>query len=122
MLNYLLNIFWHYAKFILEIVITIIYISWIVVIIIGFVKAAFKFVKSIFTKNVDSHNHQNKIRVLLWVYILLGLDFIIIADIIQSILSTEIQQLYALGIIVIIRIAIAYFLWKELKEIEEKKI
>ena len=117
----LLGMFWHYAELILEIITTIIYISWIVVIIIGFSKAAFKFTKSIFTNKLDSHIHQNKIRVLLWIYILLGLDFIIIADIIHSILSTEIQQWYALGMIVIIRIAIAYFLWKELQEIEEKK-
>jgi uncharacterized membrane protein len=121
MWNNLLGSFWHYAELILEIITTTIYISWIIVIIIGFVKAALKFTKSIFTKKLDSHSHQNKIRVLLWIYILLGLDFIIIADIIHSILSTEIQQLYALGMIVIIRIAIAYFLWKELQEIKDKK-
>lgn len=121
MWNHLISLLWHYAKSVLEIVTTVIYISWIVVIIIGFAKAAFKFIKSIFTNKLDSHIHQNKIRVLLWIYILLGLDFIIIADIIHSILSTEIQQLYALGMIVVIRIAIAYFLWKELQEIEEKK-
>ena len=46
--------------------------------------------------------------------------FIIIADIIHSVINTEIQQLYSLGIIVIIRIAIAYFLGKELKEIKKE--
>ncbi|HKL44409.1 MAG TPA: DUF1622 domain-containing protein [Candidatus Absconditabacterales bacterium] len=119
MLNHGLSLFWNYAENILKIITTIIYISGILVIIIGFVKAAFKFIKSFFIKKLNSHNHQNKIRVLLGVYILLGLDFIIIADIIHSIMSTEIQQLYALGMIVIIRIAIAYFLGKEIKEIEK---
>lgn len=121
MLNHLVNIFWYYAEISLKIITTIIYTSWIIVIIIGFVKAAFKFTKSIFTKKLDSQSHQNGIRSLLWIYILLGLDFIIIADIIHSILNTELQQLYALWIIVLIRIAIAYFLWRELQKIGEKK-
>jgi len=113
--------FWHYIGFLLEIIITIIYVSWIMVIIIGFIKSLFKFIRIIFTKNTDSYNHKNEIRMFLGNYTLLWLDFIIIADIVHSVINTEIQQLYSLGIIVIIRTAIAYFLWKELKEIKNKK-
>lgn len=121
MWNHLLSFLWHYAELILDIITTVIYISWIIVIIIGFTKSALKFWKSILIKKLDSHKYQNNIRVLLWWYILLWLDFIIIADIIHSILNTELTQLYALWLIVLIRIAIAYFLWKELQEIEEKE-
>jgi len=113
--------FWHYIEFLLEIIIAIIYIAWIVILILGFIKSLFKFIKTIFKKNTDSYGHENEIRMFLWTYTLLWLDFIIIADIIHSVINTEIQQLYSLGIIVIIRIAIAYFLGKELKEIKEKK-
>ncbi|HRU50102.1 MAG TPA: DUF1622 domain-containing protein [Candidatus Absconditabacterales bacterium] len=113
--------FGHYIEFLLEIIIAIIYIAGIVILILGFIKSLFKFIKTIFKKNTDSYGHENEIRMFLGTYTLLGLDFIIIADIIHSVINTEIQQLYSLGIIVIIRIAIAYFLGKELKEIKEKK-
>ncbi len=114
----MIDIFLNSSQLILNIITNIIYISWILVIIIGFVKSVIKFCKSMFIKELNSHKYQNDIRVLLWWYILLWLDFIIIADIIKSVLNTEMNQLYALWLIVLIRIAIAYFLWKELGDIE----
>ena len=53
-------------------------------------------------------------------YILLALDFIIASDIISSLIHTNLEELLNLGIIVIIRTVIGYFLSKEIDEIHQK--
>jgi len=53
-------------------------------------------------------------------YILLALDFIIASDIISSLIHTNLEELLNLGIIVIIRAVIGYFLSKEIDEIHQK--
>ncbi len=50
-------------------------------------------------------------------YILAGLEFMIVADVISTVLSHSLDDLYALGAIVVIRTAIGYFLGKELAEL-----
>lgn len=90
----------------------------VICIIIWLIRAIFAFVKSEIDK-WDLLSLHDKIRSLLGSYILLWMDFIIIADIIGSVIHTWMEKLYELWIIVIIRIAIAYFLSKEIKEIEE---
>jgi len=49
-------------------------------------------------------------------YLLLGLEFLIAADIIHTIVTPDMQGLIVLGAIVIIRTITGYFLNKELKE------
>ena len=55
------------------------------------------------------------IRCFLGNYILLGLEFMIVSDIIHSFLKPELESLTALGVLVVIRTAISYFLGKELE-------
>ena len=52
-------------------------------------------------------------------YILLGLDFIIAADIVASLINTDIMQIISLAIIVAIRVTISYFLEKELRSLKK---
>ena len=49
-------------------------------------------------------------------YILLSLEFMIISDIIQSVVSPTIDDLLLLGLVVTIRIVLSFFLGRELKE------
>ena len=49
-------------------------------------------------------------------YILLALEFIIVSDIIHSVVSTNLDDLLSLGLVVIIRIALSFFLGRELIE------
>ena len=51
-------------------------------------------------------------------YILAALELLIVADVMSTILTQSIENLYSLGAIVLIRTAIGYFLAKELKESE----
>jgi uncharacterized membrane protein len=52
-------------------------------------------------------------------YILLGLEFLIAADIIQTILKPTNEELIELGGIVIIRILLSYFLNKEMETLKK---
>src|SRR5258706_12751072 len=52
-------------------------------------------------------------------YILLGLEFLIAADIIQTILKPTSQELIELGGIVVIRILLSYFLNKEIEALKK---
>ena len=61
----------------------------------------------------------NQIRLLLGRYILFGLEFMVASDIINSISGTTLENLLELGLIVLIRIAAAHFLSREIKEIDE---
>jgi len=54
-------------------------------------------------------------------YILLGLEFLIAADIIQTILKPSNEELIELGGIVVIRILLSFFLNKEIKDLKEVK-
>ncbi len=56
------------------------------------------------------------LRLQLGSYILLSLEFIIISDIIQSAISRNLDDILSLGVIVIIRVALSFFLGRELNE------
>lgn len=66
----------------------------------------------------------NRIRVDFGYYILLGLEFLIAADIIETILKPTNAELVELGGIVAIRIVLSFFLTREINELnrpEHKK-
>ena len=58
------------------------------------------------------------LRLQLGSYILLSLEFIIISDIIQSAVSRNLDDILSLGVIVIIRVALSFFLGRELNEVK----
>lgn len=58
-------------------------------------------------------------RRILGAYILTGIEFMIASDIIHTVITREFADLLFVGLLVIIRTAISYFLGKELAELEE---
>jgi uncharacterized membrane protein len=62
-----------------------------------------------------------KIRCQLGVYILLALDFLIASDIILSIIDLSMQELMKLSITIALRIAMGYFLGKEVDELHQEE-
>ncbi|MFC1964172.1 DUF1622 domain-containing protein [Chloroflexota bacterium] len=63
----------------------------------------------------------NEIRHNIGAYLLLGLEFLIAADIIRTIVRPTLEELGILGGIVVIRTIISYFLAKEVGEKEAKR-
>ena len=53
-------------------------------------------------------------------YILLSLEFIIISDIIMTTISMNMDDLLALGVLVMIRIVLSFFLGRELIEVKSQ--
>ena len=66
-------------------------------------------------KGIDICDQRELLRHHLGSYLLLGLEFMIAADIIYTIVHRTIEGLITLSFIVAIRTAISYFLNKELK-------
>ena len=54
-------------------------------------------------------------------YLLLGLEFLIAADIIQTIITPTLEELAILGGIVVVRILLNYFLYKEIENVKLMK-
>jgi uncharacterized membrane protein len=93
----------------------------ILVIVWGVIEGLIKLVR------IKSHRFKNKgkqfaplehIRYDIGVHILQGLQLIIVADIIHTLITPSLEELSVLGIIVVIRIALGYFLGREIKEID----
>ena len=61
-----------------------------------------------------------QLRNILGTYIIISLDFLIVSDIIHSVVKPELSELLNLGIIVVMRTAIGYFLGKELHELRKE--
>ncbi len=63
----------------------------------------------------DPRAHQGSLRKLLGFYLLLGLEFLVAADIIETIIKPDLESLLVLGLIVIIRTVISFTLNWELR-------
>ena len=60
-------------------------------------------------------------RLFLGNYILLGLELMIVSDLIHSFLKPDLDSLFSLGLMVVIRTAISYFLGKELEAVRHEE-
>lgn len=69
----------------------------------------------------DCATQIQNLRLPLASYILLSLEFMIISDIIHSMLSRTLDDFLLLGLLVVIRTAISFFLSQELKEAREER-
>jgi len=88
----------------------------IVVILWGVIIITLKFLHAEYfslRKKTSKNNDKKKIRYYLGSYILLGLEFMIAGDIINTVLHPSKDALIILGSIVAIRTVISYFLNKE---------
>jgi uncharacterized membrane protein len=91
------------------------------ILLFGFIKILFKYIRT----EIKSILHTpirllQKIRCELGIYILLALDFLIASDIIQTITELSQEQLIELSVMILLRTAIGFFLGKEVDEIESK--
>jgi len=60
-------------------------------------------------------------RLRLGSYILLSLEFIIISDVILTAISRNVDDLLALGLLVLIRVVLSFFLGRELDEVKAQE-
>ena len=91
----------------------------VTVMVIGFIIALYAFLKALPGLNTMQHVQDIQIiRCKLGVYIALGLELMIVSDLLHTIASHTLEDLYFLGALVIIRTLIGYFLSKEIAEIE----
>ena len=66
-------------------------------------------------RGADVEDDRKRLRHVLGYYLLLGLEFLIAADIIDTLMKPSVQDLIVLGAIVLIRTVISYSLNAELK-------
>ncbi len=89
------------------------------IIMLGVVRGLRDFISLEMGTKIRKISH-NKIRYELGIYLLLGLEFMVAADILETVFKPSMEQLAILGGIVIIRTALNYFLDKELAHIKEE--
>lgn len=92
----------------------------IFIILVGAIISFIKLIQHGKGEDYSSVLHKNKyIKAYLGSYILLSLEFLIVADIIESIINPTFQDIIKLALIVLIRTMISYFLNKEISEFSE---
>ncbi|MBO7484822.1 MAG: DUF1622 domain-containing protein [Spirochaetaceae bacterium] len=108
---------------ILETVSLVISIISITVVIYGTVIALIAFFRTERHRIRGNYNSQflRILRADLGTYLLLGLEFLIAADILKTILEPGITELLSLGGIVLLRTVLSFFLTKEIQEIEQER-
>ncbi len=96
----------------------------IVILLIGFIRGGIEFFKMEFNRfkgKGDQFRMMQLLRCDVGLYILLALDFMITSDIINSMLHTNMEDLFSLAAIVVLRTVIGYFLGKEIDEVHTKQ-
>ena len=66
--------------------------------------------------------HIREMRLQLGSYILLALEFMIVSDVIHSAMSRTLDDFLLLGILVVIRTALSFFLGLDVKDSQEEKV
>ncbi len=87
------------------------------ILLFGFAKALIGFLQMEFSKNHG--NSFSAVRFQLGTYILLGLDFYIVSDIIHSMIKPALNELISLALIVVLRTTIGFFMSREIAEIKK---
>jgi len=102
-----------------EFIAEIINIIGVSILVFGFVKEVIKYFFVEFKNGIAETPIVpiQKIRCQIGIYILLALDFLIISDIIMSIVELNFDELIILASTIGLRIAMGYFLGKEIEEI-----
>jgi len=96
----------------------------LIILTFGFVRSGVQFFKMELYRFKGKGNRfrmMEMIRGEIGLYILLSIDIMIIADLINSMISESIESLMYLGAIVVIRTIISYFLEKEVDDVYEKQ-
>ncbi|MBP9191899.1 MAG: DUF1622 domain-containing protein [Ignavibacteria bacterium] len=88
------------------------------VIAYGSVLAVFSFIRNEISriKGKFSFVKLNSVKIDFGYYLLLGLDFLIASDVIRTIVENTLNDLTILGVSVVIRTVLSYFLGREITE------
>ncbi|GFH40338.1 DUF1622 domain-containing protein [Lactococcus insecticola] len=100
---------------ILEFLIAVTSLVAVIILICGIVKAVYKFVKNELADTEDAINLR-LIKNELGAYVLLSLEILIAADIIESIVRPTFSDIGKLAALVVIRTVISYFLGQEIDQ------
>jgi len=94
----------------------------ILILFIGFAKGLYMFVLLELDRLRGKKDYEElfSLRNILGTYIIISLDFLIVSDIIHSVISPDTKELINLGIIVVLRTSIGFFLGKELTELRKE--
>jgi uncharacterized membrane protein len=89
----------------------------VIVIVLGVAGGLVRFIRSewLFLRGGNVDDDRKRLRQVLGYYLLLGLEFLIAADIIDTLMKPNVQDLIVLGAIVLIRTIISYSLNAELR-------
>ena len=93
----------------------------IIVVLVGVFRMFYAFIvlELRHQKGEDVRRERDAERLALGSYLLLGLEFLIAADIIQTILEPTFEDVGLLAAVIAIRTGLSYFLNKEMKEVKE---
>ncbi len=94
----------------------------IAILVIGFIKGIYMFIRLEMDRMMGKKDYEEifSLRNILGTYIIISLDFLIVSDIIHSVISPVTSELLNLGIIVVLRTSIGFFLGKELNELRKE--
>src|SRR5215470_7420240 len=89
----------------------------VLIIVFGVAAGMVRFLRAeyLFVRGRDVENDRKRLRHVLGYYLLLGLEFLIAADIIDTLMKPSVQDLIVLGAIVLIRTVISFSLNAELR-------
>ena len=95
----------------------------VLVIVFGVASGLWRFLRSEFiaARGMNVDDDRKRLRHLLGYYLLLGLEFLIAADIIDTLMKPTPQDLLVLGAIIVIRTVISFSLNAELKS-EQRRV
>ena len=95
----------------------------VLVIVFGVVCGLVRFLRAEIqaARGCDVDEDRKRLRHVLGYYLLLGLEFLIAADIIDTLMKPSVQDLIVLGAIVLIRTIVSYSLNSELKSEHQPK-
>ena len=93
----------------------------VTVMLIGFVIAIWQFLPALMSRSAAEEVELiQQVRCRLGNYLALALELMIVSDLIHSVISHHLEDLYFLGALVAIRTLVSYFLNKEIQEIRER--
>ena len=90
-----------------------------VIILLGFARGLVRFIRAEVGSAKTRGQQLQEVRCQLGTYLLLGLEFMIVSDILHSCVHRDFESLGELGALVVIRTVISYFLGKELEHIHK---
>jgi uncharacterized membrane protein len=107
----------------LETVASVIDLIGITIVLWGFVRALLEFVLNE-SRRFRTHlgaSCMHRVRIDLGTYILVGIEFMIASDIIQTVIKRQLKDLIFVAALVAIRTAISYFLGLEVAEVRRQQ-